>query len=82
MVGFVTLGIEIKSFSCTSKTLSDPQRMIAIRRHKILVKKAFGKQLSLLEEEDLNEDWRYSVINSNIPIEGVEVWDFYLKRSN
>ena len=78
----ITPGIEIKSFSYTSKTWTDPQRMIAVRRHKSLGNKAIGKQLNLFEEEDFNEDWRYSVITSNIPIEDVDVWDFYRKRAN
>lgn len=78
----ISSGIEIKSFTYTSKTWTEPQRMIAIRRHKSLGQKAIGKQLKLFEAEDLNEDWRYSVITSNIPIEDVDIWELYRKRAN
>lgn len=75
-------GLEIKDFLYTSATWTEPQRMIAVRRHKSLGEDVIGKQLNLFDNEDFNEEWKYSVITTNIPFEDVEIWRFYRQRAN
>lgn len=50
--------------------------------NKSLGEDVIGKQLNLFDDEDFNEEWKYSVITTNMPFEDVEIWRFYRQRAN
>lgn len=78
----VTNGIEITEFYYQATDWDSPRRMVAVRQKIEQRPNATGKQLSLFEEDEIIEQYRFNVLVTNIDLPAKIVWDTYRLRAD
>ncbi len=75
-------GIEITEFNYQTPQWDKPRRMIAVRQKITERPAATGKQLSLFEEDEMLDQYRFSVYVTNLDLPPRIVWNTYRLRAD
>ncbi len=78
----VTNGIEITEFYYQATNWDFPRKMVAVRQKIEERPNATGKQLSLFEEDEIIEQYRFNVFVTNVDLPAKIVWDTYRLRAD
>lgn len=75
-------GIEICEQFYQSESWKKPRRIVVVRQRIKDRPKAPGKQLTLLSEENIYKNYRYSAYITNLKLPAAEVWRLYRGRGD
>ncbi|MFA5657627.1 MAG: IS1380 family transposase [Dysgonamonadaceae bacterium] len=75
-------GIEIAEFEYKAQDWENPRRMITVRQKISKRPNAVGKQLSLFEDDYLQNGYRYTCYVTTLKLSSADIWRLYRGRAN
>ena len=75
-------GIEIAHFDYQCSTWQRPRRVVAIRQHIGQREQTTGKTLSLFGNDPIYQQYRYSVLTTNLKLPALIIWRTYRGRAD